>query len=559
MITGWLHRPVTALTWVAWMALPYAGVVVRRHLDCIYILQLERYKPDRYARWIRGHWIRLIPGLEIALQVVTVFSAPLLIALLGYHWVMAYLLWLGTGHLILVRHRSLQVSQRLQYTARAVRVCVVAFGMSGLLGAAYVWLVVAWIPKLDLLPRLMIGAVGAVAWVGIFAPGIVLLAAQAVSPVERRISHEFLAEAARRMRAYPGRVIGITGSYGKTTTKFITAALLAAKYRVLKTPDGVNTTMGITRIIREELSDEHQIFVVEVAAYGPGEIREVCEILSPRLGILTSVGVQHLERFGTQARIAEAKYELLASLPPGGTAVVNAEDPVCLELAERARADGKRVVLYGTGEAAGDLAIQAMDVKVSGRGTSFRVITGRGETASYETHLLGRWNLSNILAGIAAAVEWGVPLDAMREPVAALRPAPRRLEVREEGGIVKILDVANANPLGAQMALEVLAQFTGGSRVLITPGMVELGPIEAEENRRFGQAAAAVCDYVVLVGPEQTRPIRDGLADRGFPQDRVLVVKNADEVADRLAGIVRPGDVLLYENRLPDTYLQVGS
>ena len=558
MRAAWLRRAGTALTWVARMVLPYAVVVVRRHLDCLYILQLERYRPDRYGRWLRGHWIRLIPGLEIALQMLMVFSAPLLIVRLGIHWAVACLLWLGTGHLILLRHRSLQVSQRLQVTTRAVRVSLAAFGMSGLLAAAYVGLVVASIHKLDLLARLTIGAIGAIAWVGIFAPGIVLLAAQAVVPVERRIYQGFLGEADRRIRTYPGRVIGITGSYGKTTTKFIIAALLAAKYRVLKTPDGVNTTMGITRIIREELSDEHEIFVVEVAAYGPGEIHEVCEILRPGLAILTSVGVQHLERFGTQARIAEAKYELLASLPPGGTAVVNADDPVCLELAERARADGKRVLLYGMAEGAADLAIRGVDVKVSGRGTSFRVITGPGASAAYETHLLGRWNLSNILAGIAAAVEWGVPLEAMREAVATLRPAPRRLEVREEAGIIKILDVANANPRGAQMALEVLAQFTGGSRILITPGMVELGPIEAEENRRFGQTAAAVCDYVVLVGPEQTRPIRDGLADRGFPQDRILVARNADEVADRLAGVVRPGDILLYENRLPDTYLEVG-
>ncbi|MGE5848588.1 MAG: Mur ligase family protein [Candidatus Methylomirabilota bacterium] len=548
----------TILWWPARIALPYAVVVVRRHLDCLYILQLERYKPDRYGRWLRGHWIRLIPGLEIVLQVMTVFSAPLLIALLGFQWTAAYLLWLATGHLILWRHRSLQVSQRLQHTTRAIRVSLVAFGVSSLLGAAYVWLVVAWIPKLDMLARLMIGAIGAVAWVGIFAPGIVLLAAQALVPVERRIYQRFLGEAERRIRTYPGRVIGITGSYGKTTTKFITAALLGAKYRVLKTPDGVNTTMGITRVIREELSDGHEIFVVEVAAYGPGEIREVCEVLRPRLGILTSVGVQHLERFGTQDRIAEAKYELLASLPPGGAAVVNADDPVCLELAGRARIEGKRVVLYGLAEAAGGLAIRGVDVKVSGRGTRFRVITDRGASAAYETHLLGRWNLSNILAAIAAAVEWGVPLEAMREAVAALRPAPRRLEVREEAGIIKILDVANANPRGAQMALEVLAQFTGGSRILITPGMVELGSIEAEENRRFGQAAAAVCDYVVLVGPGQTRPIREGLGERGFPQDRILVARNADEVANRLAGVVRPGDILLYENRLPDTYLEVG-
>jgi UDP-N-acetylmuramoyl-tripeptide--D-alanyl-D-alanine ligase len=147
----------------------------------------------------------------------------------------------------------------------------------------------------------------------------------------------------------------------------------------------------------------------------------------------------------------------------------------------------------------------------------------------------------------------------MKSAVAGLVPAPRRLEIREEGGVIRILDVANANPRGAEMALEVLAKFSGGSRILITPGMVELGPIEAEENRRFGEKAAAVCDYVVLVGPEQTRPIQEGLVERGYPADRVLIARQAHEVADLLAKIVRPGDILLYENRLPDTYLEVAS
>ncbi len=123
--------------------------------------------------------------------------------------------------------------------------------------------------------------------------------------------------------------------------------------------------------------------------------------------------------------------------------------------------------------------------------------------------------------------------------------------------MIRILDVANANPRGAEMALEVLGQFTGGQRILITPGMVELGPIEAEENKAFGRRAAGVCDYVVLVGPEQTRPIREGLHEQGFPPDRLRVARHADEVADHLAAIVRPGDILLYENRLPDTYLEV--
>lgn len=544
--------------WAARLVLPYGVVVAARHLDCVYILQLERYKPDRYSRWVGLHRRAMLPGLEIGLQILTVALAVVL-SEAGIHWLAAYGVWLATGHVILARRQSLQVSQRLQYTPRAIRVLLAAFGIGALFLGGVVALAGLLPSPGGMLSRWIPGGIGGLALAGCLAPFAVWVAAAAVSPVERSIARTFLFEAERRMHTYPGRVIGITGSYGKTTTKFITASLLAARYRVLKTPAGVNTTMGITRVIREDLRDEHEYFVVEVAAYGPGEIREVCEILRPRLGILTAVGVQHLERFGTEAAIAEAKYELLAALPAGGTAVVNADDPVCLALAERARAEGKRVVLYGMGEALRDLAVRATEVKSSARGTSFRVVTGDGEAAAFETRLLGRWNLSNILAGLAAGRECGVPLPAMREAVAGLSPAPNRLEIREEGGIVKILDVANANPRGAQMALEILAQFEGGSRILITPGMVELGPIEAEENRRFGQAAGAVCDHVVLVGPEQTRPIRDGLIERGFPADRILTARNADEVAERLAAIVRPGDILLYENRLPDTYLEVGT
>jgi UDP-N-acetylmuramoyl-tripeptide--D-alanyl-D-alanine ligase len=546
----------------AWLArgalivFPYARLVVLRGLDCLYILQLERYKPDRYRGWVARHRRVLVPGLEFALQLLTMTVATV-IAKEGYDWRGPMLVWMLTGYLLVRRYRSLQVSQRLQWTARAVRVGVVTLAI-GVLAAAAVLMLVG--PVFSILAaQLVVWGIVALALVGVLTPWIVLMAAYATAPWERGVARKFLGEAARRMRTYPGRVIGITGSYGKTTTKLIVADLLASRYRVLKTAAGVNTTMGITRVIREELKDEHEYFVVEVSAYGPGEIREVCDIIHPRLGILTAVGVQHLDRFGTPEAIAEAKYELLASLPPGGTAVVNADDPMCLKLAERAASDGKRVVRYGFDEAQPDLAVRGTDLTVSARGTRFRVVTDAAETETFETRLLGRWNISNILAGLAAGRECGVPLPAMREAVARLSPAPRRLEILEEGGIVKILDVANANPRGAQMALEVLSQFAGGSRILITPGMVELGPIEAEENRRFGQAAASVCDYVILVGPEQTRPIREGLAERGFPADRILTARHADEVADRLAGIVRPGDTLLFENRLPDTYLEVGT
>jgi UDP-N-acetylmuramoyl-tripeptide--D-alanyl-D-alanine ligase len=555
---AWVRAIRWPLTRAVRMALPYLLVVVARHLDCVYLLQIERYKPGRYCRWLSLHWRRVLPLLEIGLQILTVLAAATVVGM-RVHWLVAYLLWLGVGHLILARRASLQVSQQLQCTARAIRVLVVTFGISAALAGGVIAAAGLTASSLAARTSLVAGGIGGLALAGIAAPGVVWLAALLMSPVEHSISRTFLREADRRMRVYPGRVIGITGSYGKTTTKFFVADLLASRYRVLKTPAGVNSTMGITRVIREELKDDHDYFVVEVSAYGPGEIREVCDIIHPRLGILTAVGVQHLERFGSTQAIAEAKYELLASLPEGGTAVVNANDPICVELGERARAEGKRVLRYGLGEGTPNLAIRGTDLQVSSRGTGFQVGADTGETDTFETRLLGRWNISNILAGLLAGRECGIPLAAMREAVARLRPAPRRLEIQQEGGIVKILDVANANPRGAQMALEVLAQFTGGSRILITPGMVELGPIETEENHRFGQAAAAVCDYVVLVGPEQTRPIHEGLTLRGFPEDRILTARHADEVADHLAGVARPGDILLFENRLPDTYLELGT
>jgi UDP-N-acetylmuramoyl-tripeptide--D-alanyl-D-alanine ligase len=535
---------------------PYGLLLVRRYLDCLYILQLERYKPDRYGRWAAEHVGRLVPRREVWIQAATV-AAVVALATAGAPWPIAYLAWVAGGILSLRGQRPLQVSQRVQWTARAVRVAVPA-ALVGLLVASMTGrLAGVLLPWLAGGRGFPVEAATGLAFAGLFAPAIVRLAARIVFPLESLVARRFLAAAALRMRSYPGKVVGITGSYGKTSTKLIAADLLAARYRVQKTGAGVNTTMGITRIIREELRDDAELFVVEMSAYGPGEIREVCDLTRPALGILTAVGVQHLERFGTPEAIAEAKYELIAALPAGAPAVINADDPTCRTLAERARREGKRVLLYGLEERPG-LAVQGRILQVGRRGTRFAAAAASGETQEFDTPLLGRWNISNILAGLAVGVELGIPLAAMAPAVAALSPAPRRLEIREEGGITRILDVANANPRGAEMALEVLQQFSGGSRILITPGMVELGSVEAEENFRFGERAAESCDYVVLVGPEQTRPIREGLAARGFPAERLRVARNADEVADLLAAIVKPGDVLLYENRLPDTYLEVG-
>jgi len=538
--------------------LPYLLVVAGRHLDVLYVAQLERYDSRRVWRWIRLNRPVVVGGLEAAVQ-AAVLGAALALATVPLAGLWAYGVWVAAGAWLARRRASVQVSQRVQFTPRAIRLTL----LTGLLATAV--LVGVALPMARAASALApvspasagaIGLAGGLAAASMCAAGTVLAANLVASPLERAVNRRYVGLAAARMRRFPGRVVGVTGSYGKTTTKFVTAAVLARRYQVFKTPDGVNTTMGITRVVREDLRDHHQFFVVEVAAYGPGEIREVCEILRPGLGIVTAVGVQHLERFGTLERIAEAKYELVAALPLDAPAIFNADDPGCMQLAERARDEGRRVLLYGMGEDERSLDVRGKNIKLSARGSAFAV-ESRAGTATFETRLLGHWNVSNILGATAAALTCGVPLPEIREAVKSLAPAPKRLEVREEGGVVKLIDVANANPRGARMALEVLGQFEGGAKILITPGLVELGTIEAEENRRLGLAAARVCDYVVLVGPRRTLPIREGLREGGFSEGRILVARHSGEVADCLKGIVREGDVLLYENRLPDTYLEL--
>jgi UDP-N-acetylmuramoyl-tripeptide--D-alanyl-D-alanine ligase len=536
--------------------LPYLALVGERHLDLVYIAQLERYQPGRFLRWARRKpWLAVEAG-EVGLQVV-VLAAGIVSLPFAFSLPLFYLAWLGLGLWLAGRRRSLQVSQQLQPTWRGLRLtgatlllaAAIVVGVAGGLAA----LRLPWAGEAPGAGRAALALAAGLAAASLLAPVTVLAALGLTAPLEGAIYRRYRAEAARRMSGYPGRVVAVTGSYGKTTTKLITAALLEARHAVLKTPEGVNTTMGISRVVREALRDSHRFFVVEVAAYGPGEIREVCAFLRPRIGVLTAVGVQHLERFGSRERIAEAKYELIAALPSDGTAIFNADDETCARLAERAGREGRRVLRYGMGDGRRELAVRAMDLELSGRGTRFRLETPLG-AARVEAPLLGRWNVSNILAATSVAVECGLSLAEICAAIGKLRPAPKRLEVREEGGITKILDVANANPAGARMALEVLGEFPGRAKILVTPGLVELGPIEEEENRRLGEAAAAICDYVVLVGPEQSRAIGEGLRAAGFAAERIIVARDAEQVPDRLAPLVRAGDVLLYENRLPDTY-----
>jgi UDP-N-acetylmuramoyl-tripeptide--D-alanyl-D-alanine ligase len=306
-------------------------------------------------------------------------------------------------------------------------------------------------------------------------------------------------------------------------------------------------------VINETLTRDHQILIAEMGAYKRGEVKEICELVHPRIGIITSIGPEHYERFLTMANIEETNYELIASLPPEGLAVFNCENEHCRKLADRTR--HTRVVRYSLANDDGRSDVWAEDIELSREGLRFTVAAAAGERTPVETALVGRLNVLNILGAISIARELGLTAGEIARGVGKLKPAPHRLEVKPGGGGTTIIDDSyNSNPFGAAEALHVLSAYTGGKRILITPGMIELGELHESENEKLGYQAAQACDFVILVGPEQTKPLAAGLRRAGFPEENLRIVTDLSEATAIFGKILRPGDVLLFENDLPDLY-----
>ncbi|HXC46201.1 MAG TPA: UDP-N-acetylmuramoyl-tripeptide--D-alanyl-D-alanine ligase, partial [Solirubrobacteraceae bacterium] len=420
----------------------------------------------------------------------------------------------------------------------------------------------------------------------------------ALRPVQTAINRHYERQARHLLADWKPQIVGITGSYGKTTTKFCVGAVLAAGAPTLVTPDSYNSFLGVIRTINERLEWRHRTFVVEMGMFRRGDIAELCELVHPSIGVITAIGPMHLERLGSIEAIAAAKGELLDALPAGGHFVTNAEDPRCLELAARATVPVTLFGIQGTPDVGQDVLARAgaPDSSVEGSLTAVaaprapestpnpspqstpeaQVIASDVRLANGRTQftlqldgpdspmlpvsagLLGRHNVSNLLAAAAVGHVLGIEpariaaaLESVEAPAHRLQPIHNR-----QAGIVVIDDAYNSNPDGAAAALRVLCEHPARRRLLVTPGMVELGELEVELNRRFGEQAGAVCDVAILVGRLRAEPIREGLLAAGMPPESVHVVRDIAEATTLLGSITRAGDVVLFENDLPDTYAE---
>jgi UDP-N-acetylmuramoyl-tripeptide--D-alanyl-D-alanine ligase len=528
----------------AW-ALP-AWLRLRR---AVHILQLEEYENRRLLRWARQHW--LVEG-----------GRPLLLSALLPGWAVAALIrrdgatlesTIGgviAGARVSTSAEPSQARKPLTVTARVKRLYGGLAAVAVLAGGT-IW----FLARLAGTPRRRALAVVAPLTAWSLLAGAPLVAAAAnllVWPVEEANRRRYRNEAVARLRAVSPRIVAITGSYGKTTTKELAAAVLETKYRVLKTPRSFNTVMGITRTIREELRDEHEVFVVEMGAYKPGDIRDLCRFVGgPEVSAIVGINEQHLERMGSIENTMRAKYEIVEETRPGGVAILNVDNSYCERLA--AQTTHVRVVRVGADAHEPPVDLRAGNVTVTPKLMRFDVSDGE-QTVTVRTRLLGRHLLPNFLIALAIGRELGVDLRAAVTRLGRVEPVDHRLDVSESDGLIVIDDAYSSNVDGARAALQLLAELPAQRRFLVTPGIVELGPVEEQRNRELGEQAAAVCDTLLAVGREPGRFVREGALAAGMPDERVVACATLAEAQAWLREHTRRGDAVLFENDLPDNY-----
>jgi len=368
-------------------------------------------------------------------------------------------------------------------------------------------------------------------------------------PVEKLISEMYFRDAQRILQRSEDLIkIGITGSWGKTSVKFILGSLLSEKYPTLVTPASYNTPMGVTKVIRTMLEPGHRIFVAEMGARHVGDIREMCRLVHPEIGILTSVGPQHLDTFKTLDRIKKTKYELMDAIPEDGECFFADDDGIVYELWEKTK---KKKHLAGL-KADRDNT-WGENVRVHSSGSRFTLCHGE-ERIECSTELLGELNIRNIILCADVCFALGMTGNEIARGIRKLKGTEHRLQLKNnQGGITVIDDAFNSNIAGAKQAFEVLSEFEG-KRIVVTPGMVELGESEEEMNRQFGAQMADCCDMAILVGEKRSIPIQAGLISAGFDRKRIRVVRNLNEAQRILSEVAGIGDVILFENDLPDNY-----
>ena len=497
----------------------------------MHMFQLNGYKNgehlNRLKKNLRPQWLLIF---TFCLGLVRIFLPWLVLDILAY-------LTLILVSLVYNAMRRLNTKKKLVYTARVKRMVATIFIVTALV-------IILSLIFLDIkrFTGVLMILTGLQLIMNVFANII-------NHPIEWGVKQYYINDAKRMLKGSPDlKIIGVTGSYGKTSVKFYLQTLLKDSFNVLVTPESYNTPMGVVKTVRESLKSTHEIFICEMGARHVGDIKELCDIVHPHHGLITSIGPQHLETFFNMDNIKNTKFELADALPSDGMLFLNGDN----EYIREKSGEYDNVVFYTTED--NGTGYRAGDIKVSNMGTEFKVTSPDGESETFNMRLIGAHNVINVVGAIAVANKLGVPLASLKIPVRRLQSVEHRMQLREHGLVTIIDDAYNSNPVGSKAAVETLKLFDG-IRILVTPGMVELGDKEEEYNYKFGTYAADCCDHILLVGRKRTKPIYEGALSKGFPADKLKAFDKLEEALACAYEIKGQGHkYILLENDLPDNY-----
>ena len=526
------------MSWFLLSLIPFMCYGIIKTKKILHILQQNWYNDgNRYLKWIKNNYRKVFinfDGLFLVFLLGLAITYKFSLVLFIIFYVIAFVL-------LNQKLKSEQVKKPLVVTARVRRLIVTAL-------IIYIIPIIImcltfneehlWIYYLDL------GLVMYLQYIYIYLVNILN------KPIEKHVFLHFKRQAIRKLKSMNNMsVIGITGSYGKTSSKNILSDILNIKYNAFPTPKNFNTTYGMINTINNYLDKFNDLFIAEMGAFKMGEIKEICDLVRPKYGILTTIGTAHLESFGSRENIQKGKFELIESLPSDGVGVLNGDDlyQVNYQLKNNCKVlwigiDNKNVDLY------------AENIKLSHKGMEFDVkFKGDKNKYHFETKLLGKANIYNILAGIMLGHYLGISIDELRRGVKKVNSIEHRLELKKMGDINIIDDAYNSNPVGSKMALEVL-KLMPGKKIIVTPGMIELGDEQYNLNFEFGKYIADVCDEVILIGEEQTKPIYDGLINKKYNKKNIHILQDVKKAFPLMRSLREGETYVLLENDLPDIF-----
>jgi len=532
--------------WIAfWVGTGIWAVLTFLRLKAfLHILQLEEYFTRSYVHWLSANcdrYLRTMPGAAAGPALAYLLLTMDDIELVGLA------VWAIVGAGLAVTRPRHKAKKPLVMTARAKRVLYASAGL--------------WIAAVALATGIGVAigeheAVAAGVFVAsvlcAFAGHVVALANLLLAPVEARMRRKFEVAASAKLADQRPKIIAITGSAGKTTTKEMVSHLLSGRFRVLKTPASFNTPMGISRTVNEML-DHHDYFVCEMGAYQKGEIEKLCRLVGGTdISVITTVNAQHLERFGSLEKTAEAKWEIVEGLKPGGAAILNYDVAAIRERGEKLTV----VDVTPFGIESNDVPLRATAVREQEGGIEVDV-SYQDEEASVRVSVLGRHNAGNVVAAIGIGLRCGLDLPYMAAALRQFHSPEHRLQpLKLPTGGVLLDDGYNGNPQGIIGAIEVLGSYAPKRRILITPGLIEMGRDKQRYHAEIGWTAAKHVDVAYLVGPKQTADIRAAMLESGFPEANIHTTRSLDEARAMLAEIAGggPDDAILIANDLPDQF-----